>query len=58
MLDPDGVLRADETAVQTAAANQARGAPSLSKEVQGARAVFEAFKGRARGVVPALIDVI
>ena len=56
VLDPDVVLRADETAVQTAAANQARGAPSLSKEIHGARAVFEAFKGRARGAVPALID--
>jgi RNA polymerase sigma-70 factor (ECF subfamily) len=56
VLAPDVVLRADETAVQTAAANRARGAPSLSKEARGARAVFEAFKGRAQGALPALID--
>jgi RNA polymerase sigma factor (sigma-70 family) len=56
VLDPEVVFRADDIAVQAAVANQARGAPSLSREVHGARVVAEAFKGRARGARPALID--
>src|SRR5256886_2124353 len=56
VLDPEVVLRADDAAVQSAAANQARGAPALSRELRGARAVAEAFRGRARGAQPALID--
>ncbi len=56
LLDPDVVLRADDLAVRVAAANQSRGAPLLAKEVHGARAVAETFKGRARGAKPALID--
>jgi RNA polymerase sigma factor (sigma-70 family) len=56
VLSPDVVLRADDLAVRMAAANQRRGAPSLSPEVRGASLVAEAFKGRARGALPALID--
>src|SRR5262245_9728104 len=35
LLDPDVLLRADNAAVQAAAANQDRGAPSLRSEIQG-----------------------
>lgn len=56
VLSPGVVFRADDIAVQAAAANKVRGAPSLSREVRGARVVAEAFKGRARGAQPALID--
>ncbi|HKP97534.1 MAG TPA: sigma-70 family RNA polymerase sigma factor [Fibrobacteria bacterium] len=55
-LDPDVVLRADDMAVRTAAANQRTGAPILAAEIRGAKAVAETFKGRARGAMPALID--
>jgi RNA polymerase sigma factor (sigma-70 family) len=56
VLAPDVVLRADEVAVRTAAARRWGGAPGLSSEIRGARAVAETFKGRARGASPALID--
>src|SRR5262249_29338577 len=57
VLAPDAVLRADNVAVQTAAANKwGGGAPDLSSEIRGARAIGETFKGRARGVRPALIN--
>ena len=56
VLAAEAVLRADDLAVQTAAANKWGGAPSLSREIHGARAVAEAFKGRARGAQPALIN--
>jgi len=56
VLAPDVVLRADEDAVRTAAATRWRGGPSLSREVRGADAVAEAFKGRARGARRAVID--
>src|SRR5262249_30452919 len=56
VLDPNVVLRADHLAVQTAAAYKQRGAPDLAREMHGARAVAEAFKGRARGAQQALID--
>jgi len=55
-LHPDAVLRADAMAVQVAAARQAAGAPLLAPEVRGAKAVAEAFKGRAQGAQRALID--
>jgi RNA polymerase sigma factor (sigma-70 family) len=55
-LDPDAVLRADPIAVSTAAGLAASGAPSLAPEVRGARAVADAFKGRARAARVALID--
>jgi RNA polymerase sigma-70 factor (ECF subfamily) len=47
---------ADELAVDTAAANQRHGAPSLAPEVRGASLVAEAFKGRARHASAATID--
>jgi RNA polymerase sigma-70 factor (ECF subfamily) len=56
LLDPDVVLTADALAVETAAANQRHGAPTIGKELRGARAVAEAFKGRARGAQAALIE--
>jgi RNA polymerase sigma-70 factor (ECF subfamily) len=56
LLDPDVVLRADNVAVEAAAANQGRGAPRLLSEVRGAHLVAEAFKGRAVGARLALID--
>lgn len=56
VLDPDVVMRADDIAVKTAAARAAHGAPSLVSEARGARLVADAFKGRARGALPALID--
>jgi RNA polymerase sigma-70 factor (ECF subfamily) len=55
-LSPDVVLRADERAVRTAAANQRHGAPDLAPEIRGALRVAGAFKGRARGASQALID--
>jgi RNA polymerase sigma-70 factor (ECF subfamily) len=56
VLSPDVVLRADEQARRTAAANLQRGAPVLAPEVRGASLVANAFKGRARGAAPALIE--
>lgn len=56
VLSPEVVLRADEAAVRTAAARQRYGAPELAPEMRGASRVANAFKGRARGAVPALID--
>jgi RNA polymerase sigma factor (sigma-70 family) len=46
LLDPDVVLRADEATVRTGA----------SREVSGAEAVAETFRGRARGARPAFVD--
>lgn len=56
VLDPDVVLRADAVAVAAAAANQSSGAPPLAPEIRGAKAVAEAFRGRARGAQPALVE--
>jgi RNA polymerase sigma factor (sigma-70 family) len=56
VLSPDVVLRADDLAVRMAAANRSRGAPVLTHEVQGASSVANAFKGRARAALPAVID--
>jgi RNA polymerase sigma-70 factor (ECF subfamily) len=58
VLSPDVVLRADDLAVRTAAANNWGGseAPQLSREVRGAQAVAQTFKGRARGARFVLID--
>jgi RNA polymerase sigma factor (sigma-70 family) len=58
VLSPNVVLRADDVAVQVAATNRwgGDGAPQLSNETHGARAVAETFKNRARGAQPALID--
>jgi len=54
VLAPDVVLRADDVALNVAAAN--RGAPALAKELRGAQAVADSFKGRARGARQALLD--
>ncbi len=54
LLHPDVVLRADAVAVASAAAHA--GAPRLEPEMQGARAVAEAFSGRALGAQVALVD--
>ncbi|HWF99854.1 MAG TPA: sigma-70 family RNA polymerase sigma factor [Steroidobacteraceae bacterium] len=56
VLSPDVVLRADETAVRTAAKRQAQGAPALDAEARGASRVASTFQGRARGASAALID--
>ena len=56
VLSSEVVLRADELAVRTAAANQRHGAPILAPEVRGASLVAEAFKGRARAALPAIIN--
>ncbi len=56
VLSPDVVLHADELAVRKAAANEQRGAPRLARETRGASQVADAFKGRAGGALPALID--
>jgi RNA polymerase sigma-70 factor (ECF subfamily) len=58
VLSPEVVLRADDLAVQTAAANRRRGAdaPALAAEVRGAPQVADVFKGRASAAQPALID--
>ena len=56
VLSPDVVLRADDLAVRTAAANQRRGAPTLASEVRGAAPVADVFKGRAQAALCATID--
>jgi len=56
VLSPDVVLRADDLAVRTAAANQRYGAPVLASQMRGASRVADAFKGRARAALPAVID--
>lgn len=56
VLAPDVVLRADQAAVEAAAAAADRGAPLLAREVRGAAAVAASFRGRAQQAVPALID--
>jgi RNA polymerase sigma factor (sigma-70 family) len=56
LLAPDVVLRADRTAIAAAAGRQAEGAPALSDEVHGPRAVADIFSGRAQAAQPALID--
>jgi RNA polymerase sigma-70 factor (ECF subfamily) len=56
LLHPDAVLRADQTAVKVAAANQAKGAPAFKSEIRGAEHVAETLKGRARGAQLALVD--
>lgn len=46
VLDPDAVFRADNEAIRQGSV----------PEIRGARAVAEAFKGRALGALPALVD--
>jgi RNA polymerase sigma factor (sigma-70 family) len=56
VLDPSVILRADETAVETAAANKWGGTGELPREARGAPAVAAIFDGRSLGARPALID--
>jgi RNA polymerase sigma factor (sigma-70 family) len=56
VLDPEVVLRADRAAVATATARAAEGAPALAPEMRGAEAVAGAFRGKAQGAQPALVD--
>jgi RNA polymerase sigma-70 factor, ECF subfamily len=56
LLDPELRLRADTTAVRTAAANRAAGAPVLAGEIRGAHAVAESFSGRARAAQLVLVE--
>jgi RNA polymerase sigma factor (sigma-70 family) len=56
VLDPDVVLRVDSAAVKAAAANEAKGAPRLLREVRGAADVARVFLGSARAARPALVD--
>jgi RNA polymerase sigma-70 factor (ECF subfamily) len=56
VLDPDVVVRADETAVAAAAANRWGGSTELPREVHGAQAVATMMKRRAGGVQPVMID--
>ncbi len=55
VLSPEVVLRADEAALRAAAARPGQ-APVLAAEIRGASRVANAFKGRAQGASPALID--
>ena len=56
VLAPDVVLRADDLSLRVAAANERTGAPPLAAEMRGAAQVAHAFKGRAGGATPALVD--
>jgi RNA polymerase sigma-70 factor (ECF subfamily) len=56
LLDPNVVLRADQVAVDAAAARQAAGAPPLSGVVRGSAAVAKTFSGRAQAAQLALVD--
>jgi RNA polymerase sigma factor (sigma-70 family) len=56
VLDPDVVLRVDPVAVKAAAANEAKGAPHLVRELRGAADVARVFLGSAQAARPALVD--
>lgn len=56
LLDPNIVLRADATALQTTAANKDRGAPQFEKEMREATKIADLFKGRAIAAQLAFID--
>jgi RNA polymerase sigma factor (sigma-70 family) len=56
VLDPEVVLRVDPAAVKAAAANQAKGAPRLVREVRGAADVARVFLGSAQAARPVLVD--
>src|SRR5262249_19522390 len=56
LLDPDVVLRADQVAVDAAAARRAAGAPELSRTVRGSSAVAKTFSGRAQAARLTLVD--
>lgn len=56
LLDPNIVLRADDSAIQTTAANKAKGAPQFEKEMRDPASIAELFKGRAVGAQLAFIN--
>lgn len=56
LLDPAVVLRADATAVETAAARAGAGAPALRGEMRGVDAVARVFAGRAGAARLTLVD--
>jgi RNA polymerase sigma factor (sigma-70 family) len=56
VLDPDVVLRVDPVAVKAAAANEAKGAPRLLREVRGAADVARVFLGSAQAARPVLVE--
>jgi RNA polymerase sigma-70 factor (ECF subfamily) len=56
LLDPEVVLRADQVAIDAAAARRAAGAPGLSREVRGPAAVAKTLSGRAQAARVALVD--
>lgn len=56
VLDPDVVMRADDTAVVGSAAARDHGAPLLAGELRGADAIAEAFRGRATGALAATVE--
>ncbi len=56
VLDPGVVLRADDVAIATAAANKERGAPQFAREIRDPAAIAELFKGKAVGAQLAWID--
>lgn len=56
ILDPDVVLRADATAVQTSIARASQNVPVLAPEIRGQSAVANIFRGRAKAAQLALVD--
>lgn len=56
LLDPNIVLRADDIAIQTAAANKDKGAPQFEREMRDRKSIAELFKRRATAAQLAFID--
>ena len=56
LLHDDVVLRADHTAVESATARQAYGAPPLKEVIRGGEQVARVFLGRAAAAKPALVN--
>jgi RNA polymerase sigma-70 factor (ECF subfamily) len=56
ILNPDVVLRADETAIKISEANKAKGAPQFQPKISGATTVANTFKGKATAAQLALIN--
>lgn len=56
LLHPEIILTADTTAVKTAEADLAVGAPHLKAEIKGAKDVAHTFNGKAAGTEVALLD--
>jgi RNA polymerase sigma factor (sigma-70 family) len=56
LLHPEVMMRADEIAVEMAAARANKGAPSLARSITGRDRVAEVFVGRARAAQLSLVD--